>query len=187
MSLKSINKAIEVLNQGGTVVFPTDTVYGFLADAGNKKAINKIFKIKKRPKTKPLAVFVKDLKMAKELAKVSAEQEKIIKKRWPGPYTFLLPSLRGASATKQSKKYIIKNNKIALRVPKHKFLLILLKKINKPLAQTSVNISGQPEMNKIKDIEKIQGIDLIVDAGTLPKRKPSQVFDLTGDILTRIR
>jgi L-threonylcarbamoyladenylate synthase len=71
---KSINKIVEFLNGGGVVVFPTDTVYGFLADAQNKKAVEKIYKIKKRPKLKPLAVFVKDLKMAKELAEINEKQ-----------------------------------------------------------------------------------------------------------------
>ena len=72
------------------MICPTDTVYGFLADAENKKAVDKIYKIKKRPKSKPLAVFVKDFKMAKELAEINENQEKILKNKWPGKYTFVL-------------------------------------------------------------------------------------------------
>lgn len=152
---------------------PLIQVYGFLADALNKKAVEKIFKLKKRPSTKPLPVFVKDIKMAKELAEISSTQEKILKKRWPGKYTFVLKSKKSGT--------------IALRIPKYKFLNDLLKKINKPLAQTSVNISGQPALTKIKDIldllkncatSEVAQI-LIIDGGDLPKSKPSAIIDLT--------
>lgn len=171
---KAVNKAITTLNNGGVVIFPTDTVYGFLADAGNKKAVAKIYKIKKRPKTKPLPVFIRDLKMARELAEIDDKQLKILKQKWPGKYTFILTSLRGAKATKQSKT-------IALRIPKYKPLNDLLKKINKPLAQTSVNTSGKPAMTKISDIiEQFRKHDiLIINAGNLKKSNPSKIIDLT--------
>jgi L-threonylcarbamoyladenylate synthase len=179
-----INEVVGVLKKGGIVVFPTDTVYGFLALAENKKALNKIYRIKNRPRTKPLPVFVKDLKMAKELAEISKEQEKLLKKYWPGKYTFLLKS-------KIKNNLIISNRAIALRIPNYKPLNDLLKKINKPLAQTSVNISGQPPMTKIKDIlnkfRATSEVALIFDAGDLPKRKPSKIIDLIGEILTRLR
>jgi L-threonylcarbamoyladenylate synthase len=171
-----INEVVKFLEGGGVVIFPTDTVYGFLALSENKKATNKIYKIKNRPKTKPLAVFVKDLKTAKGLAKISQGQEKILKKKWPGKYTFILSSANGKKT-------------IGLRIPKYKPLNDLLKKINKPLAQTSVNVSGMPELNKIKDIkEKFakSGV-LIFDAGNLPKRRPSVIIDLTKHEITKIR
>ncbi|MGA2418398.1 MAG: L-threonylcarbamoyladenylate synthase [Candidatus Staskawiczbacteria bacterium] len=172
-----INEAVEFLNNGGVVICPTDTVYGFLADAGNRKAIEKIFKIKKRPKNKPLAIFVKDLKMAKGLAQIDAKQEKILKSKWPGKFTFVLPTGNGT---------------IALRIPKYKFLNDLLKKINKPLVQTSVNISGRPALTKIKDIVKVfetqkNQPDLIIDGGNLPKTNPSTIIDLSGAKIKKIR
>ena len=114
-----------------------------------------------------MPVFIEDIKMAKELAEISKEQELILKKYWPGKYTFILRA---------------KNKTIALRVPKHKFLNDLLKKINKPLAQTSVNISGQPALNNIKEITEQFGakVDLIIDGGNLPQKKPSKIIDLTA-------
>ena len=178
-SKKSLKIAVEVLSNGGVVVCPTDTVYGFLVDAENKKAINKIYKIKKRPKSKSLPVFIFSIKKAKEIAEISTDQEKILKKYWPGKYTFVLKA--------KSQKLKVKNNTIALRMPNHKFLLSLLKKFGKPLAQTSVNISGQPELNKVEYMAKISGIDLIIDASRLPKRKQSQVFDMVGKVLTKLR
>ena len=79
---KQLNLVIDYLKQGKVVLFPTDTVYGFLADATNKKAVKKIFKIKKRPLEKPLPLFVKDIKMAKVFAKIGPQQEKFLKIIW---------------------------------------------------------------------------------------------------------
>lgn len=182
-SKKTLNEAKDILNNGGVIICPTDTVYGFLAVASSKKAVNKIFKLKKRPRSKPLPVFVKDLKMAKELAEIGKEQEKTLKKHWPGKYTFILKSKKlgyiGSSPA----------STIALRIPKHKFLNDLLKKINRPLAQTSANISGRLALNNIKEIIKQFGdkVDLIIDGGNLPKRKPSKIIDLAVKELTRLR
>ncbi len=166
---KAAINALKVIKSGGVVIFPTDTVYGFIARADSKKAVEKIFKIKKRLKTKPLAVFVKDIKMVKDLAEVSRGQIKIIKKYWPGKYTFVLKS-------KIKNKLITKNNTIAVRIPDYKYLNILLKKLNKPLVQTSVNISGQSNLSKISDIiKKFNNLDvLVVDGGNLKKSKPSK-------------
>lgn len=179
ISEKAVNKAVLAIKRGGVMIFPTDTVYGFIADASNKKAAEKIFKIKKRPKRKSLPVFVKDIKMAKKLAIINKECEKTLKKYWPGKYTFILERKKGINL------YGIDKNTIALRIPDYKPLNSLLKKINRPLVQTSANISGKPALNKIGEIVKEFGIqknkpDLIIDAGNLPKRKPSKIIDLTG-------
>jgi L-threonylcarbamoyladenylate synthase len=169
----ALNEAINILSAGGIVICPTDTVYGFLADATNKKAVDKIYKIKKRPKSKPLAVFVKNFKMAKELAEIDEKQKKIIKKYWPGKYTFIL---------KRKKIDVGRLSTIGLRVPKYKFLNDLLKKIDRPLVQTSVNVSNNPCLVKISDIiERFGELDvLIIDGGNLRKSKPSKITDLAG-------
>jgi L-threonylcarbamoyladenylate synthase len=179
LNQKAVNKAVDFLNQGGVVIFPTDTVYGFIADATNKKAVDEIYKIKKRERSKPLPVFVKDIKMARVLAEIGKNQEKILKKYWPGKHTFVLKSKI------LNLKLLTKKETIAIRIPRYKFLNDLLKKINKPLAQTSVNISGEPELKKIKEIivkfEKNKNRpDLIIDGGNLSKSKPSKIIDLTG-------
>jgi tRNA A37 threonylcarbamoyladenosine synthetase subunit TsaC/SUA5/YrdC len=117
-----------------------------------------------------------------------ARQEKVLKKYWPGKYTFILKS-------KIKNNLITKNNNIAIRIPKYKPLNDLLKKINKPLAQTSVNISGNPPLTKIKDvIALIENCGtsevpqfLIIDGENLKKSKPSKIFDLSRQVLTRLR
>lgn len=180
----ALNKAVSLIKKGKIVICPTDTVYGFLSDALNKKAVEKIFKIKKRQKSKSLAVFVKDIKMAKELAKINEKQEKILKKYWPGKFTFILKK------NKNTKLYGARKDTIAIRIPKYKFLNDLLKKINRPLAQTSVNISGEPSLAKIGDIaEKFNRYKdiLIVNSGNLKKSKPSKIIDLTSRIKKTLR
>lgn len=192
-SNKSVLKAVSVINDGGVVVFPTDTVYGFLADATNEKAVLKIFKIKKRSKAKILPVFVKDLKMASELVLIEEDQKKKIKKFWPGKYTFVFKEKKPIdSEVIGVSKLCISKKTIAIRIPKYKFLNVLLKKINKPIAQTSANISGCPATGNIDDIidifeNKAIKPDLIINAGKLKKSKPSKIVDLSKETAKFLR
>ncbi len=175
--MEKLNKAVSILKKGGVIICSTDTVYGFLADAGNKKAVAKIYKIKKRPKSKPLPIFVANMKMARELAEIDSRAEKMLKKYWPGKYTFVLPKKKGGT--------------IALRIPKHTFLQKLLKKINRPLVQTSANISGQEPLNSGEQIMTTFGksklVDLIIDGGSLKNAKSSKIIDLTGNTIKTLR
>ena len=191
-SANTVAVAVALLNNGGVVICPTDTVYGFLADAQNKKAVEKIYRIKKRPKSKPLPVFVSSLKMAQEISHIDVRTKKILKKYWPGKYTFILKRKYTKKVT--AVKFIvygIDKKTIALRIPKHQFLQKLLKKVNRPLAQTSVNISSKDSLNNISDILATFGksklVDLIINGGDIKKANPSKVMDLTKVILTRLR
>jgi len=188
---KQLGGAILSLNRGEIIICPTDTVYGILADAGNKKAVDAIFKIKKRPRSKPLPVFVKDFKMAKDIAEIDKKQEKILKKHWPGKYTFILKSKKIVGHRESYNLYGVDKNTVALRIPKYKFLNDLLKKINKPLVQTSANVSGQPVFTKfdqiIKFVESSKVQAFVINAGNLPKRNPSVIIDLTKEKIKILR
>jgi len=182
---KALNRAVLAIKKGEVIICPTDTVYGFLADATNKKAVNKIYKIKNRPKLKPLPLFVSSIKKAKELSEIDKKKEKILKKYWPGKYTFVLKRKKGI------KVYDGTKDTIAIRIPKYKLLNNLLNKINKPLVQTSVNVSGEKTLTKISDILEKFGKTglaiLIIDGGDLKKAKASKIFDFTQQVLTRLR
>lgn len=166
----SLKKAVKAIREGKILVCPTDTVYGLVCDAANKKAVEKLFKIKKRPRGKPIPIFVRDIKMAKKLAKIDKEQELFLKQVWPGKVTVVLKSKN--------------QDKIGLRIPNYKWLLGLAEQLNRPLTGTSANISGRPASTKIKEVlrqfrgQKHQP-DLVINAGDLKKSKPSTVIDLT--------
>jgi len=172
-----LKKALMAIKNGGVLVCPTDTVYGLIADALNKAAVEKIYKIKKRPKNKPLPVFVKDIAMAKKLVIINAEQEKFLKEVWPGQTTVVFNAKNGGT--------------LGLRMPNHKFILNLVRRAG-PLAETSANISSKPATTKIKEVLKyFRGRkyepDLVLDAGNLKPGKPSQVIDFTGPELKVLR
>lgn len=173
-----IKELVEVLKKGKVIVLPTDTVYGLICDIRNKKAVDKLFKIKKREKLKPIPIFVKDIKMAKGLVKINKDQDNFLKTVWPGKVTVILDRKKG------KKLYGVKNDKIALRIPDYKIIKDLFKTINFPISGTSANISGKNSVISVKEIidqfkSKKVLPDLIIDGGKLNKRKSSTIFDLT--------
>lgn len=170
---------VKIIKKGGVVISPTDTVYGLICDAKNGKAVRKIFKIKERGWQKPLSLFVKNLEMAREVARINKTQEDFLKKVWPGQTIAIF------FAKKRFPKGVVsESGKIGLRIPDYKLLNILLKKFDSPLAQTSANISSKPSVREIKEVlrqfqKKNYLPDLILNGGKLKSKKPSQVVDLT--------
>ena len=114
-NLNAAAAAAAFLKKGSVIICPTDTVYGFLADASNKKAVDNIFKLKKRPKSKPLSVFVKDIKMAKELAEIDEKQLKVLKKYWPGKVSIVFERENDTLAVRLPDFPKLRNLKIKLR------------------------------------------------------------------------
>ncbi|MEK7121894.1 MAG: L-threonylcarbamoyladenylate synthase [Patescibacteria group bacterium] len=176
-----IREAVDVLNYGGTIVYPTDTLYGLGANALNEIAVRKIFRIKERSFSKPLPMIVRDYTWIKELADINLKNEEILKRAWPGKVTVVLP-----------KKAIVPDaltaefKSVGIRIPDYLFTDKLLAKFGYPLTSTSANISGQEPTNDINKIIEIfskstEKPDLIIDAGILPKSDPSMIVDLTGN------
>lgn len=175
-------EAVAILNNGGVIIYPTDTVYGIGCNALDEKAIRKIFEIKERPLSKPLPVIVRNLKWAKGLSYISDKNEKMLEKVWPGKVTVVLP-----------KKEIVPDfltsghKSLGMRVPDYPFIDKLLNLFGYPIVSTSANISGQESINDINEIIDIfskrftRQPDLILDAGILPKSDPSAILDLTTD------
>ncbi len=176
-----IREVVNVLNYGGTIIYPTDTLYGLGANALNEVAVRKVFRIKERSFSKPVPMIVGNYSWIKELAKIKKLQEEIIKKVWPGKVTVVL-----------FKKDIVPGvltagfNSVGIRIPDYVFTDRLLTEFGYPLTSTSANISGQDPTNDINKIIEIfskstEKPDLIIDAGILPKSDPSMIIDLTGD------
>jgi L-threonylcarbamoyladenylate synthase len=177
---KKIEKAIEILNQGGLVIFPSDSVYGALVDAANEEAVKKLIAFKARPYGKAISVFVSDFSMIKSLVEVNDEQDKILKEILPGPFTVVLKSKHKVSRLLESEK-----GTLGVRLPINRYLEKLMKKYGKPVTATSANLAGYPPHYSISSLlkrlpkEKQKLIDYIVDVGKLPRNKPSTVIDLT--------
>src|SRR3989344_6315117 len=175
---KILKEAVRSLKKGNVLACPTDTVYGFVADATNASAVRKIFRIKGREKGKSIPIFVKDITMARTLAKISKVQEKFIGKVWQGKVTVVLESKN------KLPKELGTAKTIGLRQPKYKFLNLLLEAYGKPLTGTSANLSSTPSLSDSKEIiaqfqNRKHKPDTVLDAGVLPKSKPSKVIDIT--------
>ncbi|MCL4364504.1 L-threonylcarbamoyladenylate synthase [Patescibacteria group bacterium] len=179
-SKEILKETLKVLRRGGMVVFPTDTVYGLLVDATDKKAVDKLIGFKNRPAGKPVSVFVSGLDMMKKLALLSKNQEKILEEILPGPYTVILKSKHLVDPAIESEK-----GTLGLRLPKNKNVETLIKSFAKPVTATSANLSSQAPHYSVETMlstlsgKKQQSVDLIVDAGVLPRNKPSTVIDFT--------
>ena len=156
---KSSNDTIQLasrsLQNGEVIVMPTDTVYGLAALAEDESAVKKIFKIKNRPKTMPLIIFVRSLEEAKKIAEFNELDIILAKNFWPGPLTLIL----------NKKKKIIYNgdkrlSKIGIRIPRNKTMLSLLNNIKKPLATTSANLHKEKNGRSIKNLKILFSKDL---------------------------
>jgi L-threonylcarbamoyladenylate synthase len=181
-----IEKIKQALESGKVLVLPTDTVYGLVYDSQNENAVRKIFEIKNRPLNKPIGIFVKDIEMAKKIAQINKGQEKLLKKNWPGKFTFVLKKKHYAPrrCSVLISKFVGTKEIIGIRIPDYELIQDLFKEINFPLAQTSVNISGRPALTRIQKIikqfeDQQIGPNMVADAGDLSKSKPSTVIDLT--------
>ena len=204
-----IREAVNILSYGGTIVYPTDTLYGLGANALNDIAVRKIFRIKCRSFSKPLPMIVRDLYWVKNLAEIKPYHEKMLKKIWPlgegsngrGPTKWDAQKV-GISVGKVTvvltKKEIVPDaltaefNSVGIRIPDYIFTDNLLTKFGYPLTSTSANVSGQVPTNDINKIIEIFSKstlkpDLVIDAGILPKSEPSMIIDLTGKKLKILR
>jgi L-threonylcarbamoyladenylate synthase len=186
---KKINSAIidlvsGSLHIGQVLVLPTDTIYGLSCLADNPKAIKKIYHLKKRDSKKPLLLLVASLKMAKKYVVMSARQEKLLKKLWAktqAPCTIILKN-----KNKLPVELTRGSDGLALRLPKSKFLIKIIEKVNCPLVSTSVNLSGQKNITNLRQLnyyfpKKNNRPDLVIDAGPSPKRRPSRLIDLRDE------
>ena len=178
-----IQTAVEVLREGGLIIYPTDTVYGLGCDLFNKRAIQRIYQIKGMKKQKQLSFICPDLKDIARYAHVSNPAYKIMRRLLPGPYTFILP------ASREVPKILLENKKtIGIRVPDNTICHDLLKEFGDPIISTSAALPDQDYMNNPDDIEDQFGnlVDLFLDSGECGLA-PSTIIDLTHDELSIVR
>ncbi|OGP51393.1 MAG: threonylcarbamoyl-AMP synthase [Deltaproteobacteria bacterium RBG_13_43_22] len=178
-----IDKAVNILKEGGIIAYPTDTIYGFGCDMYNKKAIQRIYQIKKRDPKKPFSFICSDLKNISLYAQVTNQAYKIMKRCLPGPYTFIL------LGTKLVPKIMVTKRKtVGIRVPDNNICLSLVKTLGNPIISTSVGFSGGEVFSDSSLIEETFGsqIDLTIDGG-IPANQPSTIISLIDDQIEVIR
>ncbi len=147
---KNIHFAAELIKKGDIVIFPTETVYGIGANALDKEAINKIFKVKERAKDNPLIVHISDKNMLNKLVKNYSElEEKLMDVFWPGAFTIILEK-------KEEVPFEVTAglDTIGVRMPANKIARQLISTAGVPIAAPSANISGKPSGTRLEDIEE---------------------------------
>lgn len=175
---KQIQKAAEVLNNGGIIIFPTDTAYGIGCRIDNKEAIEKLFKIRNRPANQPTPVLISDLEMAKKYLKEIPKnvEDQLMNKFWPGGLTVILESKLSHVPV------LVRGGKksLGVRIPDHKDVRTLIKLVGVPILGPSANFHGDVTPYKLKDVSKeLVGLVDYVLEGECFLNEPSTVIDCT--------
>jgi len=166
-----LETARRVLSEGGVVAFPTDTVWGLLAHPGRPEAVAKVYRLKERPRKRPLQLLIPHPGRAAELAEESEGLRRLAELFWPGPLTVVVPARRGFPELGAERA-------LGLRVPDHPELALLISSLGGALAATSLNKSGRPPARSRREAEAI-GADYTYPHGE-PAGVASTVVDLTG-------
>ena len=170
-------QAAAIIQAGGVIAFPTDTVYGIGASAFNETAIEKIYQVKKRSHLKAIPILISDAnELSQIVTPINPITYKIVNNLWPGALTLILPihpNLPGNLSEKDT---------IGVRVPDHDLVRELLR-VTGPIAATSANLSGKPSALTAEDvIHQLGGsIDLILNGGPAPGGMASTVLDCSGE------
>ena len=175
---KSLHKTIANLKEGNIVGLPTETVYGLAGNAYLKEPINKIYKLKKRPKMNPLIVHFYDYKSAENDVVLNANFLKLYKRICPGPITFILKKRKKSRINSMVSANL---NTVAIRFPNHKIIRSILKKTIFPLAMPSANISSSVSPVSAEDVadEFKNSLKFILNGGKSKFGIESTVIDLT--------
>ena len=177
-----IKKSVEIIENGGIIVFPTDTVYGIGCNPYDVNAVKKIYQIKSREKIKSLPVLASSIEIVKQISTIDEFTEKIIKKYWPGPLTLILKL-----KDKNLKKSLNLEDKIAVRIPNSVCTLKLLNKCNL-LVGTSANVSGDSSFTDPQECMKnVKNYDVFVDGGTITSKGESTIIEIENEKIHVIR
>ncbi len=180
---KDLKKAENYLKDGKIIVTKTDTLYGILADALNKDAVERVYEIKGRKKDKPYIVLIPDISFLKLFdVDISQEAEKLLQHKG---ITVILP-------LKNPEKFHYLHrgkNEIAFRIPDDEQLIELMKKINIPLIAPSANPEGKPPPENIQEAINYFGerIDLYIDRGEILENKPSTILKIENGKIKILR
>jgi tRNA threonylcarbamoyl adenosine modification protein (Sua5/YciO/YrdC/YwlC family) len=173
---RHVERAATLLAEGGLVAFPTDTYYGIGCDLFDKRAIERIYQLKQLPRTHELSFICADLAEVSRYAIVENAAYRVLRRKTPGPFTFVLP------ATRLVPDLLLRRQKtVGVRVPQSPIALEIVRRLEHPIVSTSAATPEGEVLIDPKDIKERlgHGLDLILDGGYKPN-EPSTVIDLTG-------
>jgi len=175
-----VAKALKVLQDGGIILYPTDTIWGIGCDAGNEEAVKKIYVLKQREESKSMIVLLDtDNKLQSYVSTVPDIAYDLIEYA-ENPLTLVMPG-----AKNMAKNLVASDGSVGIRVTKHEFCQQLIQRLRKPLVSTSANISGQVSPKNFNAIsaEIIEGVDYVVDLEQhdMTEKRPSTIMRLEPD------
>jgi L-threonylcarbamoyladenylate synthase len=174
-----VNKAVTAFKKGETVLYPTDTVYGLGCDATNFDAVEKIFKVKDRDKSKSLIVLVDSFQMLESVVDHVPDMAWEVLKVNKKPLTIIYDNPKNVA-----ENVVAADNSLGVRVTNDPFCRALIRKLRKPIVSTSANLSGEPTPTNLQDIsEEVKNrVDHIVDLPLAHKaRKPSSIMKISNN------
>ncbi len=171
-----IQEAADILAKDGTVVFPTETVYGLGANGTSAAAVKKIFQAKKRPVDNPLILHVSSIAQVEKYGYLNDAFYRLAKAFWPGPLTMIIPKKKGVPEETSGGL-----STVAVRMPNHEVALALIREAGYPIAAPSANLSGKPSPTTAQHViyDLFGRVDMILDAGATGVGLESTVIDLT--------
>jgi tRNA threonylcarbamoyl adenosine modification protein (Sua5/YciO/YrdC/YwlC family) len=180
---RNVLRALEVLQQGGLIAYPTDTYFGIGCDLLNRRAIERLYTLKARDRRKPLSFLCPDLSDVAKYGHVSNFAYRTMRQLTPGPFTFVLEATRAVPDMMMTRQ-----KQVGIRVPDAPFARRLAEELGRPLVTTSAT---DPEGNVLVDAREIKerlghGLDLILDGGVM-QNEPSTVVSLLGDQIEVLR
>lgn len=175
-----VDRAAAHLRGGGIVAFPTETVYGFGADAENEQAVHRIYELKGRDFAKPLSLHIADGAMAGRYAGAWPDRARTWAERyWPGPLTIVVPAADDAP-----RGPLAGGTTVGLRCPDNGVTVALIRALGRAMAGTSANRSGEPAMSDPAEVREAFGGEpdvLVLDSDETPSGVASTVVEVTGD------
>lgn len=172
-----IDKVAAILDEGGLVIYPTDTQYGLGCDITKKKAIEKVYRLKERSHKSPFSFVCADLTNIAQYAKVPNAAYRLMRRCLPGPYTFIL---EGTKLVPQL--MLTKRHECGIRVPGHPIALELVKALGRPIINTSAALEGEHAPTTAEELADLfmHQVDAVIDGGPVPGQ-PSSIISLVGD------
>lgn len=175
-NMNELDKAVQILKNGGIVIFPTDTAFGIGCRIDNNESVKRLFELRKRPENKPFPVLVSSIDMAQAYSELPNRTQILMEKYWPGGLTIVLKKNNRVSDLVSAG-----TGAVGLRMPDNKTALALIEKVGVPILGPSANFSGEETPFKLEDVDKklLSLVDYVLEGDTKGENLSSTIVDCT--------